>query len=51
VYQASVTVSWQVSWVGAGGAAGSLPALTVTAIFPVAVMERESVVVDAGGGR
>jgi hypothetical protein len=51
VYRASVSVSWQVSWVGAGGAAGSLPALMMTAAFPVAVMERESVVVEAGGGR
>ncbi len=51
VYRASVTVTWQVGWVGAGGAAGSLPDLTMTAVFPVAVMERESVVLDAGGGR
>jgi hypothetical protein len=51
VFQASVTVTWQVDWVGAGGAAGSLPALTMTRVFPVAVMERESVVVSSGGGR
>jgi len=51
VFQASVTVTWQVDWVGAGGAAGRLPALTMTRAFPVAVMERESVVVGSGGGR
>ena len=51
VFRASVTVTWQVTWVGAGGAAGRLPALTTTAAFPVAVQERESVVVGSGGGR
>jgi hypothetical protein len=51
VYRAAVTTVWAVSWVGAGGAAGSLPALRLTTVFPVAVMERESVVVEAGGGR
>jgi hypothetical protein len=51
VYRASVTVVWQVTWAGAGGTAGVLPPLRMTASFPVAVMERQSVVVGVGGGR
>jgi hypothetical protein len=51
VYRASVTVVWEVTWVGSGGAQGTLPQLTMTTSFPVAVLERESVVLGGGGGR
>jgi hypothetical protein len=50
-YDATVTVVWQVSWVGAGGASGTLPEMRMSATFPVAVMERQSVVVGSGGGK
>ncbi len=50
-FDASVTVVWQVTWVGSGATSGTLPAMTTTAGFPVAVTERQSVVVGSGGGR
>ena len=42
-FTASVTVTWQVTWVGAGGAAGALPPLTRTSTFPIAVAEVQTV--------
>jgi hypothetical protein len=50
-FDASVTVTWEVSWVGAGGANSTLPPMSTTTTFPVAVTERQSVVTDSGGGR
>jgi hypothetical protein len=48
-FTATVTMTWSVSWVGAGGLSGTLPAITRSASFPIAVAEREAVV-TAGSG-
>lgn len=42
-FTATVTVAWQVTWVGAGGASGALPPLTRTSTFPIAVAEVQTV--------
>ena len=43
-FTVTVTVSWQVSWVGSGGLTGVLPAITRSYRFPLQVSERETVV-------
>jgi hypothetical protein len=42
-FTAAVTVTWRVSWVGAGGRSGALPALTRRTTFPIAVAEVQTV--------
>lgn len=49
-FDATVTVEWDVRWVGSGGTSGALPAMSTAATFPVAVMEWQSVVTGSGGG-
>lgn len=48
-YTARVVVTWRVSWRGSGGASGTLPLMERQSTFPVAVAERQTVIV--GGGR
>ena len=48
-FTVTVTVYWQVSWVGAGGTGGTLPVMTRTSQFPLRVDERQTVV-TAGSG-
>ena len=48
-YTARVTVTWKVTWRGSGGAGGTLPLMERQTTFPVAVAERQTVIV--GGGR
>jgi hypothetical protein len=40
---AAVTVTWRVSWVGAGGSTGSLPTIRRRTTFPIAVGEVQTV--------
>ena len=42
-FVAAVTVSWHVTWVGAGGAAGALPTIRRRTTFPIAVGEVQTV--------
>ena len=42
-FLAAVTVSWRVTWVGAGGATGSLPTIHRRMTFPIAVGEVQTV--------
>lgn len=42
-FTASVTVVWRVSWVGSDGSHGSLPPLSRTASFPIAVEDVQAV--------
>jgi hypothetical protein len=51
VYIARVVVTWQVTWRGSGGLAGTLPLMERQATFPVAVAERQTVIVVGGGDR
>ena len=51
VYTARVVVTWRVTWRGSGGLAGSLPVIQRQTTFPVAVAERQTVVVVGGGDR
>ena len=44
-----VTVTWRVTWVGAGGTGGALPPITRSATFPLRVDDRETVVTDGSG--
>ena len=48
-FTVTVTTSWQVTWTGAGGTGGSLPPMTRSMSFPLAVAERD-VVVTGGSG-
>ncbi|MHB2023191.1 MAG: hypothetical protein ACYCO3_07680 [Mycobacteriales bacterium] len=48
-FTVTVTVTWQVSWVGSGGLAGTLPAITRSYHFPLQVFERETVVSSSSG--
>lgn len=48
-FTVSVTVYWQVSFVGAGGARGVLPMMTRTSRFPLRVDERQTVVTGGSG--
>jgi hypothetical protein len=48
-FTVTVTTTWQVTWVGAGGVGGSLPALTRSTSFALAVAEREAVVTGGSG--
>lgn len=49
VYPARVVVVWQVTWRGSGGRGGSLPLMERQVEFPIAVAERQTVVVVGGG--
>ncbi len=48
-FTVTVTVYWQVSFVGAGGAGGALPVMTRTTRFPLRVVERQTVVTGGSG--
>ncbi len=48
-YDATVTLHWQVSWVGSGGAGGSFPEMTTSTTVPMRVYERQAVVVSGRG--
>ena len=48
-FTVTVTVYWQVSFVGAGGAGGSLPVMTRTTRFPLRVVERQTVMTGGSG--
>jgi hypothetical protein len=48
-FTVTVTVYWQVSFVGAGGARGALPVMTRTTRFPLRVVERQTVVTGGSG--
>jgi len=45
-YVATVTVAWRVTWRGSGGTGGTLPLMERQQSFPIAVMERQTVVVQ-----
>ena len=48
-FTVTVTVYWQVRFVGAGGAGGALPTMTRTTTFPLRVEERQTVVTGGSG--
>ncbi len=48
-FAVTVTVFWQVSWTGAGGAGGSLPELSRPGSFPLRVTERQTLVTGGSG--
>ncbi len=48
-YDATVTLHWQVSWVGSGGAGGTFPEMTTSTTVPMRVYERQAVVVSGRG--
>ena len=48
-FTVTVTTTWQVSWVGFGGTGGTLPILTTSSTFPLAVTQRETVVTGGSG--
>ena len=51
VYNARVVVTWRVHWRGSGGLAGTLPLMERQTVFPVAVAERQTVIVVGRGDR
>ena len=48
-FTVTVTVYWQVTFVGTGGAGGALPVMTRTSQFPLRVDERQTVVTGGSG--
>jgi hypothetical protein len=48
-FTVTVTTTWQVRWTGSGGSAGTLPVLTTTSRFPLAVAQRQTVVTSGSG--
>lgn len=48
-FTVTVTTTWSVTWTGAGGTGGALPAMTRSSSFPLAVAERDAVVTGASG--
>lgn len=48
-FTVTVTTTWQVSWTGMGGSGGTLPALTRSSTFPLAVAQRQTVVTGGSG--
>jgi hypothetical protein len=48
-FTVTVTTTWSVTWAGAGGTGGTLPAMTRSTSFPLAVAEREAVVTGGSG--
>lgn len=48
-FTVTVTTSWQVTWTGTAGSGGTLPVLTRTSSFPLAVAQRQTVVTGGSG--
>ncbi len=48
-FTVTVTTTWQVTWTGSGGNGGTLPALTRSRSFPLAVAQRQTVVTGGSG--
>ena len=48
-FTVTVTTTWQVSWTGSGGSGGTLPVLTRSRSFPLAVAQRQTVVTGGSG--
>lgn len=48
LYTGRVTVTWRVSWQGSRGRAGTLPLMERQTEFPIAVLERQTVVTVGG---
>ncbi|MCW2667907.1 MAG: hypothetical protein JWN57_2869 [Frankiales bacterium] len=48
-FTVTVTSRWQVTWTGSGGTGGTLPVLTRSSSFPVAVAQRQTVVTGGSG--
>lgn len=45
----TVSTTWRVTWTGFGGSGGTLPLITTSSSFPLAVTQRETVVTDSAG--
>jgi hypothetical protein len=45
----TVTTTWNVTWVGTGGSGGTLPTISTSSSFPLAVAQRETVVTNGSG--
>ncbi len=48
-FNVTVTTTWQVTWIGSGGSAGTLPVLTRSSSSPLAVAQRQTVVTGGSG--
>lgn len=48
-FTVTVATTWQVSWTGSGGSGGTLPVLTRSHSFPLAVAQRQTVVTSGSG--
>ncbi len=48
-FTVTVTTRWQVTWTGTGGSSGTLPVLTRSSSFPIAVAQRQTVVTGGSG--
>lgn len=48
-FRATVSVIWEISWAGSGGAGGTLPNMTTSSIVPIGVIERQAIVTGGRG--
>ncbi len=48
-FTVTVTTRWRVTWTGTGGSGGTLPVLTRSSSFPLAVAQRQTVVTGGSG--
>jgi hypothetical protein len=48
-FTVTVTTTWNVTWVGTGGSGGTLPTISTSRSFPLAVAQRETVVTNGSG--
>lgn len=48
-FAATVSVIWQITWVGSGGTSGTLPDMTTSTTVPIGVLERHAIVTGGRG--
>jgi hypothetical protein len=48
-FTVTVTTTWRVTWVGAGGSGGALAPLSTSTTFPLAVAQRQTVSTSGSG--
>ncbi|MCI0689856.1 MAG: hypothetical protein L0Y54_21840 [Sporichthyaceae bacterium] len=48
-FSATASIVWRITWVGSGGAGGTLPDMTTSTIVPIGVIERHAIVTGGRG--
>jgi hypothetical protein len=48
-FRATVSIVWRITWIGSGGAGGTLPDMTTSSTVPIGVIERHAIVTGGRG--